>query len=85
MTQVIDIQRRFRNLTDNELEDIEDLAALGEIGNGFSIGWPELLNHRRVILLAEAGSGKTTEMGEQAKRFGWRRQICRFHSTGVPQ
>ena len=69
MTQVIDIQRRFRNLTDNELEDIEDLAALGEIGNGFSIGWPELLNHRRVILLAEAGSGKTTEMGEQAKRL----------------
>ena len=32
-------------------------------------GWPELLKQPRVVLLAEAGSGKTAEMREQARQF----------------
>ena len=32
-------------------------------------GWPELLKHARVLVLAEAGSGKTIEMKEQTKRL----------------
>ena len=32
-------------------------------------GWPELLKQPRVVILAEAGSGKTREMREQAKRL----------------
>lgn len=31
------------------------------------LGWPELLTKRRVVILAEAGSGKTEELKEQAR------------------
>ena len=63
----IDLDRRFHRLTDSELEDAESLAARSDYGSG--IGWPELLKYRRLILLAEAGAGKTEEMRQQAKRL----------------
>ena len=31
-------------------------------------GWPELLAKRRVVILAEAGSGKTVELTQQARQ-----------------
>ena len=67
MPKYIDLKRRFRDLTDKELEDTESLVSLGEYGFSLSIGWLELLEYPRVILLAKAGSGKTIEMEEQAK------------------
>ena len=68
MTKFIDLDRQFHALTDAELEDTEDLAALGDYGLG--MGWPKLLEqHDRVILLAEAGAGKTAEMRQQARRL----------------
>ena len=69
MSKYIDLERRFRGLTDEELEDTESLVLLEELGSYMTIGWPELLRHSRVILLAEAGSGKTMEMEAQAKRL----------------
>ena len=67
MNGFIDLDRRFRPLTDSELEDAESLAAGSDYGSG--IGWPKLLKYRRLILLAEAGAGKTAEMRQQAKRL----------------
>ena len=69
MTEFIDLQRQFIDLTDKELEDTEHLVWSSESALGPNFGWPELLDSRRVILLAEAGSGKTKEMIEQAKRL----------------
>ena len=74
-TEYIDLHRRFRDLERTEIEDPEsllsvldhDLSAYGDALN--LIGWPELLEHDRVVLLAESGAGKTTEMEEQAKRL----------------
>ena len=74
-TEYIDLQRRFRDLECTEIEDPEsllsvldhDLFAYGDALN--LIGWPELLEHDRVVLLAESGAGKTREMEEQAKRL----------------
>ena len=65
----IDLERRFHVLTDAELEDVEALVSLSEDRFGPDEGWSELLNYSRVILLAEAGAGKTVEMREQAKRL----------------
>ena len=59
MTEFIELQRQFLDLTDKELEDTEYLVLWSESEFGPNFGWPELLNSRRVILLAEAGSGKT--------------------------
>ena len=69
MTAFIDLNRRFQQLTEKELEDVDHLISLQRYGIGTSVGWPELLEHDRVILLAEAGSGKTREMRAQAERL----------------
>lgn len=69
MTSFIDLQRRFRDLTQAELEEPELLAYSNEQEFGSADGWPELLKHPRVVLLAEGGSGKTIEMREQVKRL----------------
>lgn len=74
-TEYIDLHRRFRDLEHSEIEDPEALLSvldhdLFAYGDALKlIGWPELLEHDRVVLLAESGSGKTTEMEEQAKRL----------------
>src|SRR4051794_26528755 len=69
----IDLSRRFRDLTESELESPELLASLNDAGwaavAGMSVGWAELLEHPRVLVLAEAGSGKTAEMQAQAIRL----------------
>ena len=73
MTEFIDLKRRFRDLRDAELDHPEfentEHFALDAWGLGSSIGWSELLEHPRVVLLAEAGAGKTRELSEQAKRL----------------
>ena len=69
MTGFIDLQRRFHDLTDSEPEDIESLLAWSGSEFGPDIGWSELLQYARVILLAEAGTGKTDEMRQQVKRL----------------
>jgi hypothetical protein len=65
----IDLSRRFRDLTQTELESPELLASLNDRPWMTADGWPELLQCPRVLLLAEAGSGKTAEMREQAARL----------------
>ena len=69
MTDFVDLQRRFHELTDSELEDTESLLLWSGSEFGPDIGWSELLEYTRVILLAEAGSGKTVEMQQQANRL----------------
>ena len=69
--EYINLQRRFHKLTDAELEDAELLADLSEyeFQQSISIDWSDLLQYDQVILLAEAGAGKTTEMCEQKNRL----------------
>ena len=69
MTAFIDLNRRFQQLTAKELEDVDRLISFQRYGIGTSVEWAELLEHDRVILLAEAGSGKTREMRAQAERL----------------
>ena len=69
MTSFIDVQRRFHDLTEEDLEDTESLLAWSEYDFGPAVGWSDLLEDDRVVLLAEAGAGRTMEMAEQAKRL----------------
>ncbi len=68
MTEFIDLQRRFLEVTDKEVDAPETLSAWIDHIPG-STGWPDLLKQHRVVLLAEAGAGKTAEMRHQAKRL----------------
>ena len=61
----IDLGRMFRDLTDQEREDPTILAQLHELGVSGDIGWDKLLESERVVILAEAGSGKTRELRER--------------------
>ena len=67
MVDFLDVKRRFCPLSEDELADVERLAVEYKYNVPTSIGWDELLKHPRVILLAEAGAGKTEEMERQAE------------------
>ena len=65
-TMHIDLDRQFRDRTNEELEDADLLRDDWFVDE---FGWAELLECPRVVLLAEAGSGKTAEMREQQRRL----------------
>ena len=65
----IELQRRFREVTDAELDNTEEFLHLDQQGYGPGIGWSNLLENARVVLLADAGAGKTEEMKERVKRL----------------
>ena len=70
MTKFIDLDRRFREPTDEELGDVGRFGFLNSYDFQPGVfGWSKLRTYSRVILLAEAGSGKTKEMQEQAKKL----------------
>lgn len=63
----ISLDRRFyewRGDADGIADSIYRSAA--DLSDGM-LGWPELLAKRRVVILAEAGSGKTEELREQSR------------------
>jgi hypothetical protein len=60
----IELNRRFVQCRDDERSDPDLVAHFGRTGG--TLGWEDLLKKRRVVLLAEAGSGKTTEMKGRA-------------------
>ncbi|WP_375282927.1 NACHT domain-containing protein [Marinicauda pacifica] len=62
----IDLDRTFRELGEVEDDQSEYLALLGRSNYK---KWPDLLEYRRVIVLSEAGSGKTEEIRNAAKRL----------------
>jgi hypothetical protein len=64
------IQRKFRDLSDAEVGDVEKISLLvrAEFGGGF--GWDELLRSSRILIVSEAGAGKTYECQER-QRLLW--------------
>jgi hypothetical protein len=65
----IDLSRRFRTFARSEIEDSDFLAELNDMAIEASMSWDDLLKRRRVLLLAEAGSGKSREMQHQKERL----------------
>ncbi len=62
---VVALNRRFVEWGDKEPPDPAFRHVL-RLGDG-AIGWDELLAKRRVVILAEAGSGKSTEIAKRAR------------------
>ncbi|MGA8170180.1 MAG: hypothetical protein WB816_05010 [Methylocystis sp.] len=50
---------------DAEVADIEKAPALAKVGYAGGFGWDELLRSKRVLIVSEAGSGKTYECQSQ--------------------
>ena len=62
IAQTVPLDRRFRRATENDERPFRGL-----FGNDFKLnpGWSDLHAMRRVVILAEAGSGKSTEFNSQ--------------------
>jgi hypothetical protein len=69
MENYIELDRRFRDLTDKEREDPTLLALWSDSEPLAGLPWSELIKSERVVILAEAGTGKTREMVAQKKRL----------------
>jgi len=65
----VDLNRHFRDLTEKELDDPDFLASLNQWKYATPNDWKNILQYRRVLLIAEAGSGKTEEMQFQTRRL----------------
>lgn len=65
----IRIQRRFFDLDDKMLADFDRLSLWRAFGASASCDWDELLKSPRVLLMSEAGSGKTHECKVEQKRL----------------
>jgi hypothetical protein len=61
------INRSFRDLSDAEVADIEKASFLARHGWGGSVGWDQLLLSKRILVVSEAGTGKTYECRTQQK------------------
>ncbi len=61
----VELNRRFHEWGENEAPDPEFHRAMGLADAG--VGWEELLNKSRVVILAEAGSGKSTEIAARMR------------------
>lgn len=63
------IQRTFRKLSAEDATDIHRLAALLSPGMPGVMTWPVLLQSPRILIIAEAGAGKTYECQQQQEEL----------------
>lgn len=74
----VQLNRRFSKWRNEQASD-EDFSLFEQSFTG-STTWDDLLKHQRVILLAEAGSGKSRELEERARQLLVAGQFA-FHAT----
>jgi hypothetical protein len=65
MNAPVPLDRRFIPWTDKDTGDPEVMSYL--LAAGDALRWEDLLAKHRVVILAEAGSGKSTELAEQER------------------
>jgi hypothetical protein len=65
--EYVELDRRFVSLA--ETQDIDPEVWLAIRGADGRLGWPQLLARKRVVILAEAGSGKSTELEQRYKAW----------------
>ena len=63
------IERTFQNIPEGSLNETDQHSFLDSLGWSKGATWADLLRSRRVLLISEAGTGKTYECREQAKHL----------------
>jgi hypothetical protein len=72
------LERTFRDLSDKDVADIEKASLFARHGWIGSLTWDELLLSKRVLIVSEAGSGKTYECRHRQKLL-WEAGEPAFH------
>ena len=63
------IERTFQNIPEGKLSEADQQSFLVSLGWSRGTAWEDLLRSRRVLMISEAGAGKTYECREQAQRL----------------
>lgn len=63
------IQRTFRDLSEEDAADVERALILARMGWSGVFGWDKLLESQRVLIISEAGAGKTYECRTQQQEM----------------
>lgn len=63
------LSRTFVELTPDEIAAVTESWQVAEMLRGQNAGWEEVLKSPRVVIVSEAGSGKTAECRQQAARL----------------
>ena len=63
------IERTFQNIPEGHLEDADQQSFLISLGWSEGMTWEGLLRSKRVLMISEAGAGKTYECRERARRL----------------
>ena len=61
------IERTFQNIPDGKLSEADQPSFLASLGWSRELTWKDLLLSRRVLMISEAGAGKTYECDSQAR------------------
>jgi len=59
------IERSFCDIPEDKIMDIDQAASLANIRRSGSVGWEDLLKSQRILIVSEAGAGKTYECQKQ--------------------
>ena len=63
------IERTFQNIPEGKLSEADQQSFLVSLGWSRGTTWQDLLRSKRVLMISEAGAGKTYECREQAQRL----------------
>ena len=63
------IERTFQNIPEGKLSEADQQSFLVSLGWSRGTTWQDLLRSMRVLMISEAGAGKTYECREQAQRL----------------
>jgi len=63
------IERTFQDIPEGKLSEADRQSYLVDLGWSGGMTWEDLLRSRRVLMISEAGAGKTHECRERAKRL----------------
>lgn len=63
------IERTFEKVSKNDLIEAEQNSLLLELGWSNNQTWEDLLKSKRILIISEAGTGKTYECQKQAKKL----------------
>ncbi|MGJ8515200.1 NACHT domain-containing protein [Carnimonas bestiolae] len=63
------IERTFRDIPDGKISDADQQSYLASLGWSRGCTWSDLLHSKRVLIISEAGAGKTYECRKQSERL----------------
>lgn len=63
------VERTFKDIPDGKIDEADQQSFLISLGWMRGYTWDDLLHSKRVLIISEAGAGKTYECRKQSERL----------------